>query len=92
MKSVFYLAHEWYDGEYDYITDIAVYSTLEKAEKALKRLKRHKKFKDHPEGFGIDEYEIDKDHWTEGFFIASEMRDDEFLEYDSSEEDFCPEV
>jgi len=86
MNTVFYLAHEWYDGEYDYVTDIAVYSTLGKAEKALCKFKNHEKFKEHPEGFSIDEYDIDEDHWTEGFFKASEMKDEEFLEYDSGKD------
>ena len=69
MKSVYYLQHEWFDGEYDYPTDIAVYSTLEKAETALKKFKKHPYFASHPEGFTISEYEINEDNWTEGFFI-----------------------
>ena len=28
-------------------------------------------FKDHADGFTIDEYEIGKDHWAEGFRTIS---------------------
>lgn len=66
--TVFYLAHEYYDGvEYDYVTDIGVYSTLKKAERAMSKYRKLPQFKEYTDGFSIDEYEIDKDHWTEGF-------------------------
>lgn len=69
-ESIFYLSHEYYDGAmYDYLTDIGVYSSLEKAKNALRTYQKLPIFKEHSEGFVIDEYEINKDHWTEGFDI-----------------------
>ncbi len=46
---------------------IGAYSSRVKAEDAIKRLSKQSGFKDFPEYFFIDEYEIDKDNWTEGF-------------------------
>jgi hypothetical protein len=33
----------------------------------LSRASNQLGFRDFPDGFSIDEYEIDKDHWQEGF-------------------------
>ncbi len=67
--SVFYLAHEYYDGtEFDYITDLGVYSRFKKAKRAKAKYKMISKFIAYPDGFSIDEYEINKEHWTEGFY------------------------
>ncbi|WP_069988938.1 DUF7336 domain-containing protein [Massilioclostridium coli] len=69
MKSIFELTHFYKDEDGDDIaTDIAVYSTREKAEQALEKFKKHPKFIDHPDDFNIDEYRLDEDNWTEGFF------------------------
>lgn len=46
---------------------IGVYSTRESAESAVSRLKKQPGFCDTPEGFCIDFYETDKDHWAEGY-------------------------
>ena len=57
---------------------IGVYSSLELARAAVERLRIQPGFKDHPsivncgidddrQGFYIDEYHIDTDHWTEGY-------------------------
>ena len=69
MRSVFILNH-CYENEdgYDEIKFIGVYSTEEKAKGAIERLKTIEGFRDHPvDCFYIDKYEIDKDHWTNGF-------------------------
>jgi len=61
---VYYLAHEYYDGvEFDYVTDLGVYSTLEKAKQSMKKFKRRVQFKDYKDGFSIDCYKIDNDYW-----------------------------
>lgn len=65
---VYFLCHEWYDGEYDYVSHLGYYSTIQKAEQAEERFKLEKEFLEHLEGFGIDEYFIDKLEWSEGFF------------------------
>lgn len=57
---------------------IGVYRTLEAAKAAVSRLALQPGFSQHPniiapdltseeQGFYISEYELDKDHWTEGF-------------------------
>jgi hypothetical protein len=61
--------HEFEDDSED-IKFIGVYSTFEKAEQAVRRLSMEVGFCDTPEGFHISEYEIDEDHWTEGFITV----------------------
>ena len=46
---------------------IGVYSTREAALGAIERLSGQPGFRDFPEGFHIDEYPIDFDHWAGGF-------------------------
>ncbi len=46
---------------------IGVYSTQEEAEAAIERLKAKPGFVDATEGFGIDCYVVNEDHWTEGY-------------------------
>jgi hypothetical protein len=57
---------------------IGVYRTEQTAMKAIERLREQPGFCNHPNvydtdkdyqlaGFCIDDYELDKDHWTEGF-------------------------
>lgn len=69
MDKVFVLTHtnELPSGEED-IKFIGVYSAKENAEKALSRTSLLPGFCDNPTGFYISCYEINKDHWTEGFF------------------------
>jgi hypothetical protein len=46
---------------------IGVYSSPSRAEAAAKRLRQAPGFCDHPDGFTIDPYPVDEDHWREGF-------------------------
>lgn len=46
---------------------IGVYSTAQAADKAVRTLKVQPGFRDHADGFSIDEYELNRDHWVEGF-------------------------
>lgn len=48
---------------------IGVYRTRESACAASARMLSQLGFCDHPNGFIIDEYELDRDHWSEGFGI-----------------------
>ena len=69
MDRVYELTHFYEDSEgYDIVTEIAVYTTMDKAQEAEKRLKKHPKFRDHPNDFVIDEYILDQDNWQDGFF------------------------
>src|SRR5438094_46384 len=43
-----------------------VYSSREQAQAAVTRLSRQPGFADAQDGFHIDEYRIDQDHWAEG--------------------------
>ena len=58
--------HELPRGEEDEKL-IGVYSSRETAEDAKRRALSHPGFRGRPEGFQIDRYEIDQDHWTEGY-------------------------
>lgn len=53
---------------------MGIYSSRERAEEAQSRMIKLPGFSDAPDGFHIDEYEVDVDHWTEGYvsFISYE--------------------
>ena len=70
---VYYLSHEWYDGEYDYVTNIGYYSTQCKAESAKTLMQFAEEFIEHQEGFIVDEYRIDEMEWKEGFYCWNDM-------------------
>lgn len=71
MQKVYILQHEYevYEGDYIYdeAKDLGVFSNWQKAEEALKEYKKLPGFRNHPNGFSIDEYELNKRHWVEGF-------------------------
>lgn len=46
---------------------IGVYRDEQDAKAAAQRLKDEPGFRDYPEGFKAYEYELGRDHWTEGF-------------------------
>jgi hypothetical protein len=79
MKTVFVVQHVRVlpDGQDD-TKCIGVYRSLDSALAAVERLRLQPGFSDHAklcdpmtddsdDGFHVDEYELDKDHWTEGF-------------------------
>jgi hypothetical protein len=68
MNSVFVVfhAHELSHGAED-VKMIGVYSSKEKGELAISKLMNQPGFRDFPDGFSVDEYEIDKEYWQEGF-------------------------
>ena len=72
-KYVYYLSHEWYDGEYDYQTHFGYYSSLKKAKKAKEMYKKETEFIKYPDGFDIGKYLINEREWKEGFFSWSEL-------------------
>ncbi|MFK7900988.1 MAG: hypothetical protein AB8B61_09550 [Cyclobacteriaceae bacterium] len=71
MKTVFILQHSYDLDGCDETKLIGVYSTKHEAENAVHRLREQEGFKRTIEGFEIDEYEINKDHWTEGFITLT---------------------
>jgi hypothetical protein len=46
---------------------IGVYSSLGNARAAIARLTRQPGFSETPDGFHVDGYQVDKDHWLEGY-------------------------
>lgn len=72
MDSVFLL---WYIPEGQTDEDglfIGVYSTEDAAKTAVERLKDKPGFMLYHEGFQIHPYELNRDHWTEGFIFTSD--------------------
>lgn len=64
---VYVLQHEHdLDGSSD-VKLIGVYKTKHDAVEARQRLRKAPGFRDQPDGFSIDAYELGQDHWTEGF-------------------------
>ncbi len=76
MKKVYILQHEHEIGpDTEDVKLIGVYSSYENAKNAIQRLSEQSGFQNSRDGFCIDEYEIDSDHWTEGFItIKQESR------------------
>ena len=46
---------------------IGIYSSRAMAEEAEVRSRELPGFADEPDGFTIEEYEVDRDHWPRGF-------------------------
>ena len=68
MNRVYLLQHVRADDEYgDHAKTIGIYRSEEAAHAAIDRLKAKPGFCDNPAGFHIDPYELDRDHWSEGF-------------------------
>ncbi len=70
MNSVFLLwfVHARDNDDEDELL-IGVYGSEADAKAAITRLANERGFVDEPEGFEICEYELNKDHWTEGFIV-----------------------
>lgn len=58
--------HETPEGE-ESVKFIGVYSTEALARAAIERLTAQPGFCNTPDGFQVDRYPLDKDHWTDGF-------------------------
>jgi hypothetical protein len=58
--------HELEDESED-VKLIGVYSSQDAAASAVERLRRQPGFCDTPDGFHIDRYVVDEDHWSSGF-------------------------
>ncbi len=67
--------HEFSDGEED-MKLIGVYSSEERAEEAKQRALTLLGFRDLPDGFSIDHYTVDADHWSEVFTSWAEALED----------------
>lgn len=68
MDIVYLLHHIRSDDEFgDDAKLIGVYRSSESAAAAIERLKGQPGFRDHVEGFLVEGYPLDRDHWEEGF-------------------------
>lgn len=67
-EAVWVLHHVAREGTDDEdVKFIGVYSSQQKAEEAAESLRVKPGFREHPDSFHIERYEIDVDHWVEGF-------------------------
>ncbi|MFP5213353.1 MAG: hypothetical protein ACLGPL_08240 [Acidobacteriota bacterium] len=67
-KIVYLLQHTHEFGEStEDVKIIGIYSSRTKAEAAIERLRLKPGFSETPDGFTIDEYDLDLDHWEEGY-------------------------
>jgi hypothetical protein len=64
--------HSLDDGGED-VKFIGVYSSRENAQAAITRLSQAPGFSEAPAGFHIDEYQVDKDQWVEGYATPGAM-------------------
>ena len=68
MAKVYVLQHvHSLDDGTDDLKFIGVYSSRENAQAAIERLVQAPGFSEVPTGFHIDEYQVDKDQWVEGY-------------------------
>jgi hypothetical protein len=73
---VYLLWHVRVDDQYaDDAKLIGAYRSRESADPAVLRVKGQPGFRDHPEGFEVSAYPLDKDHWTEGFVTLCDDED-----------------
>lgn len=72
MQTVYVLQHiHTRADDVEDVKFIGVYSSREKAESAVARLNRLPGFSEAPDGFHVDEYRIDRDHWVEGYVTVA---------------------
>ena len=64
---VYVLEHVYELDECEEIKRIGVYTSTDDAEQARDRSSLLPGFCNHPDGFHISEYEVGRDHWTNGF-------------------------
>lgn len=67
MTKVYVLEHSYEIDGCDETKMIGVYSSLSEAENAQRRASQLSGFRDRPDNFIIDAYELDTDHWTSGY-------------------------
>ena len=71
MDTVFLLWHTHVlADENEDIKLIGVYRSSEDAEEAQARVGSKPGFAKHPEGFLIEPFELNQDHWTEGYVVV----------------------
>ncbi len=70
-QEVFLVQHvHLLDNDEEDVKTIGIYSTRQLAEAAVKRLLIQPGFRDVPDGFTIDLYWVDQDHWEGGYITV----------------------
>ncbi|WP_239616848.1 DUF7336 domain-containing protein [Cohnella mopanensis] len=73
MNHIYILEHSYEIGDFDETKLIGVYSSRDLAQKAIDKYIKLPGFnKYHLDCFHIEKYEINKDHWEEGFITWEE--------------------
>jgi homoserine kinase type II len=63
MQTVFVVHHvHEFDDDREDVKLIGIYSSRENAEAAVARLRSQPGFRDLPQGFSVEAYEVDRDH------------------------------
>ena len=70
MNKVFVVQHVHKLDDEEDVKLIGVYRSAESVKAAAARLSLQSGFKDSPNGFSVDPYELDQDNWTEGFITV----------------------
>jgi hypothetical protein len=70
MVHLLWFAKEMPEGEEDVELLIGVYSSQAEARAAIERVKNERGFAEFPQGFQISPYQLNRDHWAEGFAIV----------------------
>lgn len=69
---MYVLQHSRQDADSEDVKLLGVYSSRGAALAAIERARGKPGFRDYPEGFHVDEYVLDVDHWTQGFGVPHE--------------------
>lgn len=70
MKKVIVVQHvREKDADNEDVKMIGVFSTRVLADACIRELEVQSGFKDHLHGFSVEEYELDKAEWKEGFGV-----------------------
>ncbi|MFJ9371586.1 hypothetical protein ACIRRA_45385 [Nocardia sp. NPDC101769] len=59
---------DWDEQEGDEVKFLGVYSTEQRAQERILEARTLPGFRDEPDCFHIDRYQVDKGHWTSGYF------------------------
>lgn len=77
MKTAFVVQHVHEFDDREDVKLIGVYSSRQRADDAVARLRAAPGFRDAPNAFSVAEYEVDADHWVEGFATVGQREDDD---------------
>ena len=66
MKYAYIIHH--FNPKNDHEKYIGAYSSYQEAQRVVEKYKGFKGFKDAPEHFYIDKYELNKMYWAEGYY------------------------